>query len=680
MKKILILLILLTSTLASASTISFAFNPDQESSQVKPGIIYSDSIVLQVTTPSRVLCRYSQTPEASFDSMEGVFDDNFETIHKKTLINLHDGVYKYYTKCRPINDLNNISAGTARLETIFTISNTISAQIILEETDLKAGKYEIKLLTTKVPTSTPQLQYSYDGITYSPIVLHGSEKSWRGFLVISSSLGEKVGSFKFEARDLEGRVGTGIVGDNIFIVDTKAPPLITALEASGQYGQIKLEWFLDEDEEIEEINIYRSESPNIDLTNLYETRDGDDEYYYDTNVKSGKTYYYRISSSDTAGNTAGLSREIAATSLLSETTTTSSTALNPSLIGSVDALLSEIGFLEIDIANSNSMISGLTKSEQDYMKAFRITDNFASAKSELTSLKRTVENYKTTDLTKELLENRLSSSRITLNILKKKIPQKFQTVDSVEITSLHTEDTIRKAILEYSPELSPNAIDKTIKNSLKLAEEESLQIKSKLNVFEITYLDGKRESLSIIEHSLNSQLERKENQKFLLQFPSGSLDLASLIIKNGDYTPEQEGLTSFKTDVKKITYTFNQKLEAQVLSQITISLIVTQEESMPLTGYFLSNVPTSGSSVATILIFIASIMVGYLLFIKQQQKKEISTEFLSRAHKVKVLQQQGKTDEADKLYDNLKAEYIGLSEDQKHEVFKGIKNLSGAMK
>ncbi|MBS3088076.1 hypothetical protein J4226_05785 [Candidatus Pacearchaeota archaeon] len=673
MKKI-IFLILLCTTLATASTVSFNFDPNQDSSQTNPNIIYENSIVLQITTTSQVLCRYSTTKDTPFVSMEG-FDDNFETIHKKTLINLHDGVYKYYVKCRPIADPNNASTGVAQLEAVFKISNPISAQISLSQSPLKAGKYEVSLLTTKIPATTPLLKYSFDGITYNPIILYGSENSWEGFLVISSTMEEEVGSFKFEARDLEGRTGTQIIGNNVFIVDTRAPPLITSLEASGEYGQIKLDWFLDKKEDIEEINIYKSENPNVDLTNFYKKLEGTKEEYTDTGVKNGKTYYYRISSSDAAGNTADLSREVSATSLLSKTSSSTS-GLSASLVGSVDALLSEIELLQSDIENSDDMISDLTPSETEYMKTFKITDNFESAKLELANLKKTVENYKSTDLAKDLLDSRLNSARVKLSILRKKIPDTFSTTDSLEITQTSTEDLIRKAILEYSPEFSPSLIDKTVKKSMQLIEDENLQIKSKLGVFQVTYLDGNKEDFSIIEHSLNSELEKTENTKFLLQFPSGSLDLSSLIMKNIDYTPEQEGLISFETDTKKITYTFNQKLDTQTLSLISVSLISLQEETTPLTGHFLSSVPTTGSSIATYLVLIASGLIGYLFFVKQQQKKQISLEFLEKAKQVKLLQKDGKLEEANKLYDQLKIEYIGLSGSQKREVFQEIKHLT----
>jgi hypothetical protein len=669
MKKItLILTVLLCITLANASVVSFSPHPPDSS-----GIIYSDSTALTIKTTSPVICKYNKENNVPFESMGGNFDENLETVHKKVLTELSNGVHTYYIKCRPIDNPTNESAETEDIVT-FKISNPISALITLASSPLKSGKYEITLQTTKIPTSTPQLKYSYDGISYTSIVLHGSEKLWKGFLVISQSTGEKVGSFKFDAKDIEGRPGSQIYGDNIFTIDTISPPLITSLSATGEYGQIILNWFLEEDGDVDTINVYRSESPGVDLTDFYKTISKDKDEYYDTQVESGKTYYYRISSEDEAGNTADLSKEIQATSLLSETT--SATGISPLLIGSVDALLSEIDLLEKDIENSDNMISSLTDTEKNYIKVLKITDNFQNAKSELVILKRNVESYKLTDITKEILDGKLSSSRVKLNVLKKKIPDTFSTLDLGETSFSPTEETTREAILEYSPELTPNQIDKTVKESLSFIEENNLQIKSKINIFETIYLDGTKITQSIIEHSLDGTLEKIENSKFILRFPSGSIDLSSLAIKNLDYTPEQEGLISFKTDTKKITYTLEQKLDTQILKEITISLIVSQEESTLLTGYFLSEVPTQGSTLATFLMMIASGLIGYLFYIKQQQQKEVSLEFLKKAKQVKLLQEEGKTLEATELYNDLKVEYLGLSKNQKHEVFKEIKHLT----
>lgn len=644
--------------------------------------VHDDTFVLKILTSSRSFCRYSTTKGESFNEMSsGAFEDNLETIHKKTFSGFtYSTVERYYVKCIDINYINNGTSypePKAELEMIVTIEPPISAQIVLDDSPLKAGKYEISLITTKTPASTPSLEYSYDGITYNPIILYGSKTSWKGFLVIPSSVGEEVGSFKFEAQDLEGRVGTEIETNSIFTVDTKSPSMVTSFDASGEYGQIKLEWFLDEDEsDISEINIYRSESPGVDLTNLYKTiEETGDEYYYDTNVENGKTYYYRISFSDQAKNSADLSREVQATSLISKTSSTS-TGLSSLLVGSVDAVLSEIELTSMSIESSDEMMSMLSSSEKEYANLLGVTGSLESATSELSSLKKTVEGYKTIDMTKELLDTKLNSARVKINVIRKKIPDSFEVTQSVEESQSQEEDSIRKAILQYSPELSPNEIDKVVKESLSVSEAKSLKIKSKLTSFKIIYLDGEEDERSVVEYTMDSNLEKDANSKFLLQLPSETLNLDSLDIKNLDYTQEQENMISFETDSKKITYIIDEQLDSQILGSSSLSLVKFPEESTSLTGNFILNIPFKGSLSVTLLMLVAFSLAGYLFFVKQQQRKEISAGFLEKAREVKRLQKEGNIKEAARLYDSLKVEYVSLSEKQKREVFNKIQEMS----
>jgi len=288
------------------------------------------------------------------------------------------------------------------------------------------------------------------------------------------------------------------------------------------------------------------------------------------------------------------------------------------------------------------MLNGLNSEELEYAKIFKIENSLASAKSELSILKRTVERYKETDTTKQSLENQLDASRVKLNIIKKKIPESFASKDLNEISFNPTEETLRTAALDYSPEKTPSEISKIVKKSLDKIEKINIKIKSKINIFEVVYMDGSKETYSIIEHFLNS---------------------------------EKENLISFETDTKKITYTLDEEIDIQILKEISISLLEFPEDSNYLTGYFLSSVPSGGSTAAAFLIMTALGLVGYLFFIKQQQSKAVSLEFISKAKKVKRLKSEGKSEEASSLYNELQSDYLGLSSSQKHEVFKEIKHL-----
>ena len=204
----------------------------------------------------------------------------------------------------------------------------------------------------------------------------------------------------FKAKDLSGEEGTKIIGDNSFIVDTSKPSAISIINAVGYQGQIKLNWFFEE--EINEFNIYRSENPQVDYTEFYKLSTKD--YFYDNDVEKGKTYYYRVAGVDEAGNIGDLSREVYATALLNNYS--KSSGFNPSLIGKVDNSISEINSIIGNIEEIKSLIELKEEKEKAIFKEIKLDKEIDGAISELNSLKRDVESYKLQDLSeKNLIKN-----------------------------------------------------------------------------------------------------------------------------------------------------------------------------------------------------------------------------------------------------------------------------------
>jgi len=679
MKRIVFILILLALNLTAASVVSYNFNPTQNSTQntqqEKPGIIYANSIVLEIrTAPYHVLCRYSENKGEAFDDiMTGSFEDKLETIHKKTLTNLQTKMHKYFIKCRDINDLTNTSSGTIELEAIFTTSNPISAQIVLEKEELTSGKYELNLITSKIPASVPKLKYSYDGIIYNPVVLNGAGTNWKGYLIIPTSVGEKVGSFKFQATDLEGKPGTAIIGKSIFIVDTISPATISSIEAISQQKKIELKWTIPDKEKIEEINIYKSSTPGVGYNDFYKNLDSTKKDYTDFDVTKGKTYYYKIATKDKAGNVASLSREVSAISS-SKTTSTSVSGLDLKLHGLVDAELTEIDLLESDIATSKIMLNNFQNQED--IKTMGLLKSLQSSKSELAAIRKEVQNYKLQDLTEASLKSRIASSRIKINIIKKKTPESLTLLDTTQKTFTPTEESLRTAIVEHSSEISPSLIDKSIKKSQTLIKENNVKIKSYQTVIEILFLDGTRKHQTIIKHILESTLKKSENKMIILKIPT-SISSETLKIKNTNYAEQGTGLIVFEADTKEITYTIDKKLESSQLETINIAPVEIAQQSTLMTGYFLTELPNPGSWGITILIILAISLVLYLTKIKKYTpENETVTSFLQKAHEIKQLQQNGETEKANYLYDSLKVEYATLSKKEKTQVFEQVKNIS----
>jgi len=670
---VILLLLIFLLTIVNAVSINYNFDINQNQTQDK-GIIYEDSLVFQVSTySSHVLCRYSGESRDNFDLMES-FDDNFETVHKKTFTELSSGVYRYYVRCRDVNDLNNESLDQNELEAMFTISNRIAAVITLSDTTITSGEYDISVQTTKVPSGIPKLSYSYNGVSYTPITLSGSGKEWQGHLVISDSPVEEVGSFKFEATDLEGRQGERIFGDRVFIVDTKLPPTFNIFDAIGEYSQIKLDWYVYETSDIDTINIYRSEEPNVVYSDLYKRISGDNEDYTDNDVTNGKTYYYKIAAEDSAGNVGELSRELMVTSRRDNSSTQTGLALN--LLGSVDALLVEIDLLDNDVEKANSLTDYEEEDKKEYATVAKITTLISDSKTELVALRREVSNYKLQDLTKEVLDAKLASSRVKLNILRKKIPETINFLEKTQREMKVTEEAIRNAIVVYAPELTPSLVDKSVKESLKIIEEEGLKIKTVITPIEIISIDGTKIQKTIVEHNLDSTLERAENQKFILRLPSEFISADSLDFIEGAPSILEDSIVSFETDTKKVTYLAEKSLSTSVVQEISIVPTKLVEENSPFTGYFLSEIPSSGSFGIGVLVLITASLIGYMIYMRKNKDGDIVKIFLNKAKKVKELQNQGKSKEANSLYNTLKIDYMDLTQKEKSKVFQEIKQIA----
>ena len=674
MKKVIILaLAILMLSFGSAATygnyLEYNWNLADNLSRIEQDIIYSDSVLIEIKTPPAECSIRTATSQLEFNS-----HDKFDTLHSIDLSfpdSKSEGTHAYFIKCK---DKNTGTASNFNLT--FTTKLKIYSSIEFPDDEnniLDEGQHKIKLTTSEIPKEgTVELFYTYDGVSFSPIVLQGSGINYYGYITIPKSEGEKSGSFKFSAQSINRQPGTKIISGGTFQVDTKAPYAITAFEAIGEYKKIKLEWFTD-DEDLDEINIYRSTSPGVGVSDFYKTVDSDDDYYTDTSVTKGKTYYYRISPVDKAGNKADLSIEVSA-AMRTDNSETPSIGLNANLLSIVDSMLTEIDLLQDDISSIQKSISSYNEQDKESIKSIGISKTIDSASSELSSLEKTVVAYKAQDLSEELLNSRIDAARIKLEIIKRKIPDTISKTDSESKNIPLSEDNIRELLLEYLPELSPSQIDKTIKKSLKLMNENNMAITSEIDIFEITYLDGSIETKSLIKHKLSSTLEKSPENIIILKIPI-SIDSDDIEMKGSLYQEEKENLISFDTDTKSISYVVDSEVDPKILDDILLSAIQGANPQTTITG---NVVGISGASVVGIvlLVIFAGGLITYLMLMKKKSgEKDHVESFLIKAQEVKDLQKSNDHEKAGKLYESLKSDYLSLSKDEKSKVFNKVKQL-----
>lgn len=615
-----LLVIVLSAVFVEASVASFYFNVDgNDSDQTFSEILRSQGVVFQVTTSEPAVCKYSSYEGTSFANMEGDFDFSFETIHKKDFVDLSDGPYTYYVMCKDEDE--NYSG---ELEASFAVRLPVSAEIVLEDGEtVSTGRTEILVRTSKALSQAPSLSYSFDGVSYDPVPLFGSGNEWNGYLMIASSNEEVTGTFKFEGRDLEGVLGREITNGGTFFVDTKKPRPISDIKAVGYEGEIKLNWEIDEDD-IKEYKIYRAKEPGIGYSDYFKKTEEDE--FTDSLVEKGDTYYYRVAGVDNAGNIADLSKEVYATVLLRNVTTSS--GLDLRYHGLVDNLI-------IEIENVLSMADDMRENfeskdgkEGELYEMLRLEREINGAKSELNALKRETENYKSQSLSRSELDKRLNSGQLKLNTIKRKIPESLVIVSEKSEERGVNENDVTTLILRLWPDISESLKEKRVEASLELMEENGFEVKTEAYNLEVVFMDGSRREMALVREDVEFDHGINDSVYVLESVPEGIANSVSdLSIKNVDYdVVKEDTIISFSANSGEILYTLDDHIDMDALRGIrTLALFEVEEEvgeGSSLSGYFSFVDLESGGDYAGVIFAVLVIagLGGYLFYMRRTSK------------------------------------------------------------
>lgn len=611
----------------SASSATFFLPITSNSSEaVFNEILRSSGIVFQVNTDRPSVCKYSIHKGVSFANMEGNFDFNFETVHKKDLTGLGDGAYKYFVKCK--DDFGNESG---ELEANFAVSLPASAKIILESGEVIGNeRTEVLVKTSKALSQAPLLSYSFDGINYDPVPLFGADKEWRGYLTVSQSGKELIGSFKFQGRDLEGVIGSDISEGGTFFVDTKKPDVISDIKSDGYEGEIKISWNSDGDD-AEQYKIYKSTEPGVDYSDYLKTVDED--YFTDTSVERGKTYYYRIAGVDSAGNTADLSKEVYATALLENLTVRSGLELR--YVGLVDNFLSEIDDLTSLIDELSRDLANRDGTEGDLYSSLKFERDVNGAKSELQSLRREAENYKSQSLSKSELDQKLNSGKLKISTIKRKIPENIIVVSEKSQKNSVGEEDVASAVLRIWPDISDTLKEKRAQSSIGLMESEGFKVNSEAYNVEVVFMDGTRRELAVVRQLVQFNQKRNDSVYILEVVPEEiARGVSELSVKNSDYEViKEDTIVSFSADTKEILYTLDKHIDLDALSNVKTFVIyeVSEEvkQKVALSGYFSFVSLDNGGDYLGIVFAVIVLcgLWGYLFYMRRTG--EVSEKLIS---------------------------------------------------
>lgn len=653
-----------------------------ENTSLEANLDFSD-VLLKINTIDDTICKYSSQQNIPYSYMEGNFEETTGILHKKTFVGFGDGVYEYYVKC--LNDSSDANFEPAQLKVTLRINSLVSAQVVLDEDDpLNEGTFEITLITSKVVSSTPILSYSFDGVVYSELPLFGAEKIWKGYLIISEEIGEGVVSFKFKANDLEGRQGTVISSGAVFVIDTINPERVNDFVAEGNIEEVELNWHFDED--FNKFNIYRSESSGVDYTDFYKSVK--ENSFTDVSVNGGKNYYYRVSVVDDAGNEGELSKEIYVTVLKTgQSVDSSGLALN--LVGYVENFLTEVNLFIIEADNINSLFDLKSEKERALFEDLNLKKELESAKSELNSLKREVENYKLQDLSYDELTKKLDSSKVKLNIIKKKMPESLIVVEDGTQSQEILEEDIQEAILELEPLFSENQISNSLDETLKIMKDSELEIQSEFYILEIVYLDGTRKEISVVKRNIFGEMERINNGYFVEIIPKDVIENAfDIEVENSDFeVVKEDPVLSFGTDLKKLVYSLEKKSISSLKQSKFVFVKISEAEDSSfgskITGYFSYGDESLQYGGVIIIVLVLVFTIYFFYFLKNKTLKS-HQEILNKIQEAEVMIQKKDFKSAKEIYNLLKIEYSKLSNKEKKLLYfklerlhKEIKGLEG---
>jgi hypothetical protein len=667
-RAILILCLVLSFSLVFASQ-SFEIDYNVESNNSETiGPLQFDSVLLKINTEGEMVCKYSENKGTNYENMEGNFDQTDQIIHYLYLVDLPNAVHKYYIKC---ND-SSISGEPGELKVVLRINSKVTGGIELSENPpLKSGNLEITLNLDKVVSQTPILEYSVDGKDYNPVVLFGSGNTWKGYLVLDDDLGEGVLSFQMEAVDLEGNTGTELTYGNAFQYDTIKPKMVADIEATSYKGKIELDWYFEE--EVDEFNIYRSTVENPGYIDYYKTTN--DEDYTDTNVELGKTYYYKVSAVDHAGNEGELSVSVSGTPL-KENANEVEGGLDPSLFGKVDSFLSEIENIgerveEIDISVFN-------EKEKELFEKLKLTNKLDKVKKDLNSLKFSVEKYREQDLSKTELENKIQSSRTKLGIIEKEVPVGLEIVREDSREESFDEEFVLENLNRINSFLGEKELEKSLEQSFELAKKNNLKIQSFFYEVEVRFLDDSVKEYFVVDKDLKSSLEKSSNSYFVEEIPLSLIERGKFTIKNLDYEFLTDNVLSFGSDSKSVFYYFEGILNFEELKEIESGFVSVYEEEENsgnlITGFFAFEDSQTGYTWIAVLVFLVSVG-AYFIYSRRNNFSDDYFRVLNKINGSMDLLKKNELKKSKGVYFEVKDLYRGLNSSEKQNIYSKIENL-----
>ncbi len=544
-------------------------------------------------------------------------------------------------------------AGNAQNTSVHVIvGNPPTARVISLENPpmVRNGRIEVILQTSEpiqtIPGVSPLLSYAFPGEGSIQIPLDGASQTWRGYMFISESDHDKIGTFAFSATDFSGTQGNTITQGSFFVVDAVKPRKIENFNAETDKNQATLTWFY-EGEPLKEYNLYRAVRSNVGYANYYKTIPSDSTETGDD--LGGKTYYYKIAAVDLAGNIGPLSDELSVSPGAGSSSNQSQSQppvqqpapqSNPQpqplpievirlIDTAVESIKSQIG--EIDIAK---VILERTSAAEDLGLMLQINN----AKATLTEQIDQLNSLRSSGRSRSEIESEIQRVSIRARAIVKELPKEV-ILDGEEVIIQETSIEDIEGISDYIVplDLETSERDKYIVQNQRL--QNKLEIKVTVTYYKVNLFEGSKDitlvkkEINSVDQSVNSYVKNSSIIEVVPKTVAQSANEISFLTQNYEVL-EEDPIIRFGAGTNEIKYYVNKKVDKSELEK-TKTLVISNE--LPSGGFtnlitgFVVYGKSAIDAVANIkiifgLVILSLLVVFYFVYLRDSSTISVARE------------------------------------------------------
>lgn len=561
---------------------------------------------LEITTDIESTCYYSYDKKNNPDAMT-MFDFNDITEH----LTEYDTSYNHiYIICK--DSYNRYNPNPYRID--LEMEESVEATIILDkDTPLSTGLVKVNLVFNE-NVEDPSLEYSIVGGNKIPIPLEGEGTDYQGYMNIVSSSSKQIAEFSASINDDPISINKG----KFFIIDSLKPTTLNIIRIIEEKNYIDLKW-IDQSDDTMFYKIYRKiDEDHVNQLDYYDKTT--ETYFEDYDVKDGKTYYYRISAIDQAGNEGFLSNEYYLTFGTRDFTDstdynnqnndyTDKNILTLEEVKTLTRLKSDYNELKTNI-NSIQNIDNfkLLKETQHYTTYNNLKSDIDKSIDDINNMLQT-ETFSIT--TTQLLDTEIETINKKINLL----PKAFNSSKTIDIEIKdYIEDKHYEYYLEKKRlEINSQTLRLAKKNLIKTDELNKLfDIKAKK--INISFDDNKE---SITKLSISSDIEEKI--LMFIDFKDIIEDPTKISNTNAKYRPikYEKNMISLE-DIKSIYFNLETKRSLKDINNIKIIAFYINERpknNLISGSAILDNINIDNSSVKKgSIILILLLIIAYMAY------------------------------------------------------------------